>query len=649
MSFSFLTPWLLGGLVLSVLPWLIHRIRRPEQNLVPFSSLMFVPAVERRVIERRNVQHILLMLMRVALVVLVTIAFARPFGSRGIAPQEDVRRVGDHVILIDISASMRSDGYLERATAAAAGILDDRDRDDRVALITFARHARLLVPLVEPTQEIDRLGAARIALVGIAPTFESTDYARALEGAIDQLRHTEGQPDRDRVIHLVTDLQASGLDTNIRAIVPAGIELRLSNIAAPRRNATLQDAVVTPSHRDLTARVRIKNWNAEPDIAVLLHTAGHEPVEKRVAILPGNATRIDFPLGPIPDRAVTGYFEIEDDDLDADNRRYFAWQPQRKWTVGLLERSGLRTFVEAAIPNDPRLPFRVLPDDDDLATADVILTDDLDADRLGRLERGIPLILFPSRFTVGRLDTSLARIGVRTNGVRHLPIPEQVAWADFDHPIFYPLRAPGYNDFTTLRVSAHLDLSIADADTAARVLSRLESDRIAFLEKRLGDGRLLIWTAGLDPRWSSTIRDPRFVPLIHESLAYLTGTIERQRTRLVGDLPVAPDDQQGWRLDGETDPSGYLEPGIRTWRIGNRTIEDVVNLDPIEGDLSVADEALTHAQLTGAAHVAHDAIAGTIGSEPRHEYGRTLVVFGLLLACAEGTYAAFLNRKGAAT
>ena len=644
---SFLTPWLLGGLLLASLPWLIHRIRRPERDRVPFSSLMFVPSVERQVIERRNLQHILLMLMRITLVILLTIAFARPFLPGGVTPAEETRRAGDHVLLIDVSASMQTSGYLDRAIAAAHDILNARLSDDRISVVTFARHPRVILPL-DQTPETDRIAAARIALAGVVHTFESTDYPRALESALDQLRRIEGQPDRERVIHLVSDLQSSGLPPDVGSMVPAGIELRFAGITAPRRNATLQDAVITPTHRNLIARTRLRNWNAGPEFTVRLHIQGHDIVERRVLVPPGNASRIDVPLGPTHDHAVTGYFEIDADDLHADNRRYFTWQPQRKWNLGLIDRSGMRPFISAAIPDDPRLPFQILQNGAGLTEADILITDDLDENELGRLERGTPIILLPSRLTVNTgLETALAHIGIRSNGVRTPRVPEQVAWADFDHSIFHPLRAPGYNDFTALRFAAHLDLQIGDADTTVRVLSRLESGHPAFLEKKWRDGRLLIWTAGLDPRWSSTIRDPRFIPLLHESLRYLAGTREHPATRLVGDPLLPPNATPGWHLD---DANDHSTPGIQTWRLDDRTVVEAVNLDPVEGDLATADEILTHTRLTGAAQMSSGvSVAGAFGSPSRIEYGRTLLILVVLLACVEGVYAATLNRSEAAS
>ena len=66
MGLSFIAPLLFAGLGLLVGPYLIHQIRRPDREPVKFSSLLFIPDVQKEVIERKRIQHILLMAMRMA-------------------------------------------------------------------------------------------------------------------------------------------------------------------------------------------------------------------------------------------------------------------------------------------------------------------------------------------------------------------------------------------------------------------------------------------------------------------------------------------------------------------------------------------------------------------------------------------------------
>ena len=79
MGFSFLVPAFFAGAALLAAPYLIHRIRKPEREPIRFSSLLFIPDVTKEVIERRRIQHILLMLLRMGVLALLALAFARPY------------------------------------------------------------------------------------------------------------------------------------------------------------------------------------------------------------------------------------------------------------------------------------------------------------------------------------------------------------------------------------------------------------------------------------------------------------------------------------------------------------------------------------------------------------------------------------------
>ena len=73
-----LAPWFLGGLLAIGLPVYLHLLRRHRNTPVPFASLMFF---ERRVqssVQHRRLQHLLLLALRVAVLALVLLAFARP-------------------------------------------------------------------------------------------------------------------------------------------------------------------------------------------------------------------------------------------------------------------------------------------------------------------------------------------------------------------------------------------------------------------------------------------------------------------------------------------------------------------------------------------------------------------------------------------
>ncbi|NBX30769.1 hypothetical protein EBR04_10080, partial [bacterium] len=78
MGISFLAPALLGAAALVAVPILLHMMMRRKPVPHPFPALRFLQ--QRAVANRRRLQvsHLLLLLLRVAALALLALAFARP-------------------------------------------------------------------------------------------------------------------------------------------------------------------------------------------------------------------------------------------------------------------------------------------------------------------------------------------------------------------------------------------------------------------------------------------------------------------------------------------------------------------------------------------------------------------------------------------
>src|SRR4051812_2159898 len=113
---GFLSPWFLGGLAAIGLPLWIHLLRQYRSTPHPFSSLMFF---ERRVqssVKHRRLRYLLLLSLRVALLMLMALAFANPFVARTGASASGNKLL---IIALDDSFSMRYGDHFARAKQAA--------------------------------------------------------------------------------------------------------------------------------------------------------------------------------------------------------------------------------------------------------------------------------------------------------------------------------------------------------------------------------------------------------------------------------------------------------------------------------------------------------------------------------------------------
>src|SRR5258706_81855 len=211
-----LAPLYIAGLLAVSLPILFHLIRRAPQGRQVFSSLMFLAASPPRLTRRSRLTNIILLLLRAAALILLALAFARPFFSGAAdanANQTGGRRIA---LLIDTSASMRRGDLWQQAIAQADQVLKDLRPADEVALFTFDRQVRPAFTFAEwnehdPSQ---RSALLRARLAAASPTWAPTQLGEAMAAVADLLAEGEGpQRATDKTIRQlvpIPDLQQGG-------------------------------------------------------------------------------------------------------------------------------------------------------------------------------------------------------------------------------------------------------------------------------------------------------------------------------------------------------------------------------------------------------------------------------------------------------
>src|SRR6202050_5555386 len=99
------TPWFLAGLAGLALPLYLHLLKRQTTTPKPVSSLMFFESRTQASTRHRRLRYFLLLSLRMALVLLLILAFANPFVNRNPAAVASGRLA---LLVIDNSFSMRA-------------------------------------------------------------------------------------------------------------------------------------------------------------------------------------------------------------------------------------------------------------------------------------------------------------------------------------------------------------------------------------------------------------------------------------------------------------------------------------------------------------------------------------------------------------
>ena len=718
MGLTFLAPLFLGGILLLGIPYLIHRIRRPERETLAFSSIMFIPNAPREIIERRRIQHILLMLLRMLVFLLLALAFARPVW-RVLAASDGETGPARHLVMLDTSYSMQAPGVFDRAKAAAREVIANIPDDEPVAVMAFDQRQTLTAPY-ESTEEIDAgtTPAARRAIEIASPTLYATNYLGALEAAqrllLGSQRITlEDAPSERLVLHVVSDFTKAGMpdDATGWKLSPS-IELETYRVAPDDAmdNMAIMDIAVKKSADGMLRVVgKVKNWSKrnERDLPVRLYLNGEQVQEKSMTIQAGNASQVSFALDQSGAEPIEGWFELPQDGLSPDNRRYFAWSPPRRQRLLLVgeNQSSAPTFegasrwpaaffLERALQPEGGLPFdleRVTPQelgeelvDTGAGLPDLVVvpqTNTMTPEALQALrdyisKGGDALIVWGAAPDAELLNrVLLTESFIEVVGPAHdLPAASDYAlfsWLDFEHPIFAPFQGARFNDFSTLRFFNHHRIQAGDEAENVRIIARFDTDDPAVVQWDLDEGTAVLWPFAVDLDWTNFPKSPRFVPILYETLTYLSGAEEGAGAWTVGDtlqadamawsggateliLPAsetpATIERETWTTNAapELAAPGFVRsraPQTEQW-----TRVDAVNVDADESDPTPVDLAEFKLKLAAAPAVvsAEEEAAARDAADERLEvrwnYGRWFLAAVCLLVLFESWYMTSLRR-----
>ncbi|HUK37099.1 MAG TPA: BatA domain-containing protein, partial [Vicinamibacterales bacterium] len=191
-------PWFLAGIAAVGLPVYLHLLRRHSTTPRPFSSLMFFEPRTQSSIRHRRLRYLLLLSLRVALLVLLALAFANPFINRPAA-----RARGERLLLlaIDDSFSMRAGTRMADAKRAALSVLASRRSAEPVQVMAIDAQLHALTP---PTRDT---ATARAAIESI----EAGDSRSRFAELARAVRLVGDETHAPIELHLFSDMQRSSM------------------------------------------------------------------------------------------------------------------------------------------------------------------------------------------------------------------------------------------------------------------------------------------------------------------------------------------------------------------------------------------------------------------------------------------------------
>src|SRR5580704_11832051 len=601
-------PWFLAGLAGLALPLYLHLLKRLKTTPKQVPSLMFFESRTQSSTHHRRLRYFLLLSLRLLYLVLLILAFANPFINRGMAALSSNRLV---LLVIDNSFSMRAGTRLADAKNAAVGVLSGKG-PARAQVAAFGSQLRLM------TQPIEDQSALRAAVQAIQPGDAHGNFgelARAVRSMAEAV-HTPIE------FHLFSDMQRGDLAATFSDMaLPANVKLITHAVVARAQPNWTVESVDAPGQvwgkdiKPVHMQAVIAGYGTPAAQRTVSLVVNGKTTATKTAAVPANGRAIvDFPALEVPYGFSRCEVKIDSaDGFAADDLRRFAVErsdPQKVLLIHNYGDSRSPLYVGAALSAAAQSAFALesinvneAADRKPSNYAFIVLSDVntvpslLENSLTVYVRSGGSLLIAAGTSAGGRLQIPI--FGARIVATRdYSRVPERfmaVGSSDSSYPAVAKAEGwPGVKFFYALNVDPG----------DSRVIVRLGDQTPLLLEKRLGEGRVMLLTSGLDNLTNDFPLHPAFVPFIEQTARYLAGSERQGGSRPVDaylELRNAKEKAQGVEV---TDPEGkrpltlgeaasaqsfqLTEAGYYQLRLADGHQNEIgVNPDPKESNLDV--------------------------------------------------------------
>ncbi len=563
--FDLLTPiFAAAGVIAASVPFVLHMLRRTPSQKMPFSLVRFLKPSLPKMTKRSTIEHWPLMLLRILALILIGLAFARPFQRMVVEGEVDESSTVRVAVLLDASASMRRNGLREQAVQHLRDVVATLDDTDVLSVATFSQSTQTLISASEwrLSEAGGREALIEKAIEAYEPDWMGTHTGAAMLNAADEVsqEETSGPRIQDRRIIVVTDFQrGSELEELQAATWPAAVQVDLKLVRAESPgNAGI---TLLPEDRDGQPRVRISNSadSATTDFALQPFDRQGNPVGKpiKASVAAGQRRSVVIPVSDDKATAVIAGAELLQDPHPFDNVVDLPMieNPLLKIVhVGAADSNNaaeMKYYLQRAIDGNETEPFEladamqsdgvVLPIAADVRL--IVVTDIVPEGLLPSmracLDRGGSILIALKSVAVAESVKSLlpAELVTTEAVVKDYAMLGQI---EFSSPLFAAFADARFSDFSSIRFWHHRDMRLSAGEGGSQpvwqVVAKFDSGAPAIVEaSNSGGGRVIIFASGWHPDDSQWALSTRFAPMI-------TSLVRQSYPRSTGQMLFATGD-----------------------------------------------------------------------------------------------------------
>lgn len=534
---GFLNSAFLIGLAAVSIPLILHFLSRRRITTIEFSSLRFLEQMQKSRMKWLKIKEILLLLLRMSIIALIVMAFARPTLRGFVGSSKGSSSV---VILLDRSASMETQGetgsLFDEARRTAARLSTGLERSDRITVIPFPSTSpgRSFGPMYQSERLQEEIS-------GLEMGYGSGGLGEALKLALESLAASS---DVNKEIYIISDFQKASWN-NLPPEVLSGSprdNINLSCIAlspSGPQNVGISDILLPPQMlvpgENFQVETELVNHGSGTleNVLVGIVIGGERKAQSSVSLQPGRPTRVPFTVRLDKPGSYNGYAEIDFDRYSLDNKRFFTIEiPDRINVLAVGQTVDDLRFLSLALdrPEAGQIHYKGISISDllreDASKYRVMLLHNLrnlDPAREAAVNRfvkggGAIFLSMGKSSDVSYWNGFLAQSGISATPVTG-ERGEYIIWDifDFGHPIFsiYARDLPERSD------PSMADIHIFNySSLSGGTILGSTSDGINLLSESKIE-MLLVFGSGLDMNSGDLPAHSFFLPFLARSIEYL--------------------------------------------------------------------------------------------------------------------------------
>ncbi|MCP4502601.1 MAG: VWA domain-containing protein [Deltaproteobacteria bacterium] len=585
MNFAFLSISLLGALALCTVPLIIHLISRRQPRRVPFAAIEFVLRSQKRTARDWKLQKLLLLLTRTLLIAIFALAIALPILRK---EQKDKSKSTPlaTLVVVDASGSMlaRVDGRsrFSKALRIAEDLIEDSAKETQTALMRCGISAEMVAPpSFRNAQLLEQLRA-------LPAGYGAADMSLCIEAGVGALSRVKGEGEKHLVV--VGDLAEHGFSTPIKAPPIDGLVLRfISTDDDELPNHALHSVEVNrrgdSATGDVEVRFSVANFSkTKNEIDVDLFVGEQHVSQRQLDVkedtpfsssffFHGSSYLIssanDDSKKEVSSRHTPPSVELghevlrlvaSDDALEEDNILHTPLGLPSAAKVLLIDGAPqpipfrdevyyLESALQKSAAHRPPVALQIIhPSDlkvETLLDTDVVIlanvprfADDLARGLVTFVKNGGGLLITSGdQVDVQWMNHAFADVlpgrlrGEKENEILDdNEIVRTLSFSGFDkrHPIFRNIRSDDKDVVKGLAQAQTSTLMLLEPDAriSKKILMYFDNGAPALVERRVEEGRVLLWLTSIDRDWSDTAIRPGYLPLVQQMVFHIADALK---------------------------------------------------------------------------------------------------------------------------